>query len=120
MFSAADRVVVPHLQKGPWLHDWFHYYVVQTFDIDNKKNKNFEYFDVAVTFCLNWMSARNMLFVVCFLHCRRFYDLNLYFFYMYCENMPFYDNSYFLFSIFLKSEKVYLMNILWEIKGSFC
>lgn len=39
-----------------------------------KKKKTFEYFDVAVTFCLNWMSARNMLFVVPFLHCRCFYD----------------------------------------------
>lgn len=37
MFSAADRVIIPHLQKGLWLHDWFHYYVVQTFYIDKKK-----------------------------------------------------------------------------------
>lgn len=104
------------LQKGRWLHDWFHYYVIQMFDSDKK---NFECFDVAVTYCLNWMSARNMLFVVRFLHCRLFF-MNLYFFYMYCENVLFYDNSYFLFfwrvkkshEHFVRNKRKYLLSNL--------
>lgn len=33
MFSAADKVIVPHLQRTGSLHDGFYYYVVEMFYI---------------------------------------------------------------------------------------
>lgn len=101
------------LQKGRWLHDWFHYYVIQTFDSDKKY---FECFDVAVTYCLNWMSARNMLFVVRFLHCRLFF-LWIYISFICTVKMCF---SMITLIFYFSEEWKSLMNILWEIKGSIC
>lgn len=90
MFSAADKVNVPHLQRTGSLHDGFYYYDVEMFYIAEMLSV---LISQSVSVLRRTVPATFHLLLL-------FYYSNLYVFYMYCENVLFYHSSFFLFLFF--------------------
>lgn len=120
-FSAADKVIVPHLQRTSSLHDGFYYYVVEMFYIA-------EMLSVLISQSVSVLRRRvPATFHLLLL----FYYSNLYVFYMYCENVLFYHNSFFLFlffwslktnvshEYFMRNKRKYLL-IIQCLRSVFC
>ncbi len=105
MFSTADKIIVPHLERTSWLHDWFYYYIVKMFYIDGI---------VLIEQSLSvFLSVRNVLFVVSFMYW--FFLSWIYISFIFTVKICFsMITLFFLFLFCLKSENKCISWIFYE------